>query len=491
MPLRIETRTSSILGLFVVLVVLAGGCSSSTNTNISPSDAGAGAGGSGGGEAGRGGTVTGGAQSSGGSSVTGGVGTGGSVGAGGSGGTDLGTGGAGGLASGEGASAGIDVRGGASSGGTGGVGGLAGGEVAIAGMDGRGGSSGGAAGSAGSTAVTGGAPGTASLAFATDRVIVTGVRGTSTPPATTVIQLHNGGQAPVQITSLTVTGTDQALFKVTAPSVPATLAAGADIPVTVQLLTTSASLPPAPSNKDKGGTLLTGTLTASSSAGTAQAVAYGLVMIQANYEATLGQILTTLGYKITVGRAQDNWNPNTSMDAKDLPGVEVGTDEVAAKHFVKAGAGNVTLTVIARFSPYGALPYGWYPSTSSTTRNVVGTMAMITDAQTNNKARMVLPPLVAGTMTTFDPGSAPFGLWVYTDQVTQKYESGGKAANGDYNFSDDALNSPANAHRFKTYQLKDASGTVIAQSYLVAVEEAGNGDYQDYVYLLGNVKPAP
>ena len=124
-------------------------------------------------------------------------------------------------------------------------------------------------------------------------------------------------------------------------------------------------------------------------------------------------------------------------------------------------------------------------------RNVVGTMSMVTDAQTNNKARMVFPPLAANSGTTFDPGSAAFGLWVYTDQVTQKYESGGKAVNGDYDFSDDALNSPANVHRFKTYPLKDATGATVAQTYLVAVEEAGNGDYQDYVYVIGNVNPAP
>ena len=64
---------------------------------------------------------------------------------------------------------------------------------------------------------------------------------------------------------------------------------------------------------------------------------YGLVLIQANYEATLGQILIALGYKLDVGQAQNNWNPNTSMMAANLPGVEAGTDEVAAPHFVKAG----------------------------------------------------------------------------------------------------------------------------------------------------------
>ena len=216
-----------------------------------------------------------------------------------------------------------------------------------------------------------------------------------------------------------------------------------------------------------------------------------MVLIQANYEATLGQILIALGYKLDVGQAQNNWNPNTSMMAANLPGVEAGTDEVAAPHFVKAGTGSVTMTLVARFSPPGVLPYGWYPSTSATTLNTVGTMSMTTDAQTSDKARMIAPPLQAGSATTFDPGSGAFGLWVFSDQKTEKYNEGGNVINGDYDYSQDALNAPANVHRFKSYPLKDASGAALAQKYLVAVEEAGNGDYQDYVFVLGNVSPAP
>ena len=63
--------------------------------------------------------------------------------------------------------------------------------------------------------------------------------------------------------------------------------------------------------------------------------------------------------------------------------------------------------------------------------------------------------------------------------------------NGDDDFSQDALNAPANVHRMKAYLLRDAAGAPIPHGYLVAVEEAGNGDYQDYVFVLGNVDPAP
>jgi len=460
--------------------------------------------------------------SNGGPSTTGSGGaSGGQVGSGG-----LGSGG--GAAQGGGGSAGTGTAGGAGSSaiGTGGL-------VGSGGASGRGGgtggvATGGATGGSGSGGAAGTGPGgshgtgtggsgaagsgSSEVAFGSDRVIVTGVRATTTPAATSSINLHNGGATSVQVTGLTIAGTAQltlgpsgtavtatsapvagaALFQIVGPpSFPATLAPGMDLPVTVQLLTTAANLPAAPTNKDTGCTLLTANLTATLSSGSAQAVVYGLVLIQANYEATLGQILIALGYKLDVGQAQNNWNPNTSMMAVNLPGVEAGTDEVAAPHFVKAGSGNVSMTLVARFSPPGVLPYGWYPSTSATTLNTVGTMSMTTDAQTSDKARMIAPPLAAGSATTFDPGSGAFGLWVFSDQKTEKYNEGGNVINGDYDYSQDALNAPANVHRFKSYPLKDASGASLAQKYLVAVEEAGNGDYQDYVFVLGNVSPAP
>jgi hypothetical protein len=60
-----------------------------------------------------------------------------------------------------------------------------------------------------------------------------------------------------------------------------------------------------------------------------------------------------------------------------------------------------------------------------------------------------------------------------------------------YDFTQDALNTPANVHRIKSYPLTDSTGTPVPNMYMVAVEEAGNGDYQDYVFTLGNVTVAP
>jgi hypothetical protein len=340
----------------------------------------------------------------------------------------------------------------------------------------------------------GGAPASTGVAFESDRVSVTGVRGTTTPAASTVIRLHNTGSSAASVSGITLSGANAALFKVSSPTTfPVSLAPGAELAVTLEMTTTGAGLPAPPADKNTGCTFLTGTLTANLGSGTAQAAVYGLLMIQANYEATLGQILIALGYQLNVGKAQNNWNPNTSMNASTLPGVEAGTDEVAASRFMKAGTGNVGLVLVARFSPVGALPYGWYSSTSGCPAGctTVGTMAQISDAQTSDKARMIMPPPGAGSLSSFDPGTATFGLWVYSDQKTQKFDEGGTVANGDWDYSEDSLNVPGGPHRFKSYPLKDAAGTAIAHSYLVAVEEAGNGDYQDYVFVLSNVTAVP
>ena len=373
------------------------------------------------------------------------------------------------------------------SGGAAGARGAAGADAGGA-LDGLGG-----AGSGGEPGAAGGSAGTSSsLRIVTawpNGVILTGVRDFISPVLSQAVQVHNSGTAPVSVTALTIGGSRPAAFQVAATTpLPLVLAGGADVTVTIEALTTMAVLPPAPP-QNSGATLVTSTLTVSAGVLSAQANLFGLVLTTETHEPTLGQILTTLGYKLNVGAAQDNANPISPSDASKLPGIESNSDEVAAPLFVKAASGNVTLLPVARFSPKGPMPFGWYPKGSPSTRNAVGTMASIPDAQTSNKARMVLSPITGGQ--SFDPAAAAFGIWVYTDQLSQRFDTGGTATNGDYAYSEDAPNSPPNTHRSKVYPLKDGAGIALSNQYLIAIEEAGNGDYQDYVFVLGNAKVAP
>ncbi len=97
------------------------------------------------------------------------------------------------------------------------------------------------------------------------------------------------------------------MFKIGAtPAFPAALPAGAELSITVEMSTTGLGLPADPADKNTGCVMLNGTLTATTDAGNAVASVYGLLLAKVNYEATLGQILTTLGYAINVGKAQNN-----------------------------------------------------------------------------------------------------------------------------------------------------------------------------------------
>ena len=483
-------RSRRCSGLWGLCAVIAG-CGASSSTSPSGSGGATGSGGGAGSQTAEGGT---GGRSTAGTAGTGGglTGFGGNAGSSstGTGGTGtIGTGGTG--TTGIGGSAGTaGVSGGAGHVGTGGTGGPGSGGSAATG--GAGGSS--SSGGSGGSVSTGGS--LTIMASWPSGAIMTGVRDVTTPALPTqILRVHNGGTTPLTITALTVGGTDKAAFQITSsPQLPASLAAGASLAVTVQASTATGSLPPAPV-QNSGAALAIATLTATAGAVTAQANLYDLVLTSTTHEPTLGEILTTLGYnKLNVGVAQNDANPISPSDASKLPkGIEAGTDEVAGQLFTKAGPGNVTMVEVARFSPKGPMPFGWYPMGSPTTHNMAGIMATIPSDTQNNQtgqdsegARMVLSP-VTGSQS-FDPGAMTFGLYVYSDQLSQKYDTGGTASNGDYDYSEDAPNSPPGTHRTKVYPLKDATGALVANTYLVAVEEAGNGDYQDYVFVLGNVK---
>jgi hypothetical protein len=46
-------------------------------------------------------------------------------------------------------------------------------------------------------------------------------------------------------------------------------------------------------------------------------------------------------------------------------------------------------------------------------------------------------------------------------------------------------------HRVRVWPLADRAGAPMTGSYLLGCEEATNGDYRDYLFVLSNVKPAP
>jgi hypothetical protein len=339
--------------------------------------------------------------------------------------------------------------------------------------------------SAGSGGQLGGATGSADLTAEPAQGLWTGVRyytgstpsgrtsGPQAPPEKT-FKLHNGGSAALAL-MLSLTGADAAKFKIVAPATqPLDLAAGADADVRLTVVTDNAMLSPAPAQND-GATVLNASLEVAGADKKLSVRNYALVLTYAELEPTFGQILRAFPDWTTKlpSWLPDNANPNPSS----LPGVVAETDEVAAPAFERLDATKpVTLRPLARFSPAGLVPFGWYEPTKIADRTTAGTLAMQPDPQTNDKARMLEPPLASGN-TSFEPGVAKFGIWMAPAGVGVLTSNDADGFDGQ--------------HRVRAFTLRDSQGAVVPGSFLIGGEEAKNGDYQDYVFLLTNVKPSP
>ncbi len=298
--------------------------------------------------------------------------------------------------------------------------------------------------------------------------------GPQAPPEKT-FKLHNASSAALALT-LSLTGADAAKFKLVSPAMPQLqLAAGADAEVKLSIVTDNAMLSPAPAQND-GATVFNASLEVAAGDKKLSIRNYALVLTYAELEPTFGQILKAYPQWSTKlpSWLPDSANPNPGTP---LPGVVAGTDEVAAPAFERLDATKpVTLQPLGRFSPAGLVPFGWYEPSKIAGRTTAGTLAMQTDPQTNDKARMLEPPLASGTMS-FEPSVAKFGIWMAPAGVGLLTSNDADGFDGQ--------------HRVRAFTLHDAQGAVVPGSFLIGGEEAKNGDYQDYVFVLTNAKPSP
>jgi hypothetical protein len=97
------------------------------------------------------------------------------------------------------------------------------------------------------------------------------------------------------------------------------------------------------------------------------------------------------------------------------------------------------------------------------------------------------PPLAEGASTSFDPGDAPFGLWISNDGL----KDGGV-------FSQPQVVAAVNARLAKQpykamiYPNRDkASGKIIPHSFIIGWEYSTNDDFQDVVCQVDNVELIP
>ena len=280
-------------------------------------------------------------------------------------------------------------------------------------------------------------------------LVFSGVKNTQT--ATKPVTVTNTGTTPLTISSVSTTGTDATSFTVT--GTPQTLAVGAAATFTARFNPTTVGVKSA-------------AITVASDDATKPTFTIGLYGLSTNgeqgdNEPPLKSVVDTLGRPINVG--------GTGLILGTNP-APIG-DEVSAPLFVRAAAGVVSMKPVARYSPDELLPFGWYTSpTGDPVTNEVATIATHNEQTLN-------PAIVAGGASSFDPGTASFGLYVDSKSFGRK------------SFTQDGLNTNI-PHAARTYPAKDRTGALIPNTYLVGFEDAQNGDYQDYVFEVSNVRPA-
>jgi len=190
--------------------------------------------------------------------------------------------------------------------------------------------------------------------------------------------------------------------------------------------------------------------------------------LEGKNEPPLENVVNTLGYGIDIG-----WTSLGNTVDPDLQG-----DELPPSLFRKSGSGSAQMIPVARYSPPFSLPYGYYTQElDSIKKHEVGVLA---DSDAYPEHQTLNPALASGKIS-FDPGNTLFGFYT----TSPSHDA----------FSEDKWNAlwfkKNVAHATRIYELKNAKGELLKNAYLVCFEEASNGDYQDYVFVLKNIEAVP
>jgi hypothetical protein len=174
----------------------------------------------------------------------------------------------------------------------------------------------------------------------------------------------------------------------------------------------------------------------------------------------------------------------------DLANPVVTTVTAVPGLFVKAGKGPVTYTPVIALGLETVTRGGWYTPgkepAAPAKHELWSYKVKNTTADLENN-RNLPPPRLEGSTTTFDPGDAPFGLWVSNDGLND----GGV-------FTQPRVVAAVNArlarqpYKAMIYPNRDkATGKVVPHSYIIGWEYSTNDDFQDVVCQVDNVDLPP
>ena len=167
----------------------------------------------------------------------------------------------------------------------------------------------------------------------------------------------------------------------------------------------------------------------------------------------------------------------------DLANPVATTPEATPGLFRKAGPGPVVYTPEIALGLEVRISGGYYLAGKGTPdRRPLWSYRYKNTATDVDTGAHLPPPLEAGASTRFDPGDAPFGLWVGNEQFKDEVYTEPRLV---------AAHSPRLAkqpYKAMIYAVRDKAGKVVPRSYLIGWEYSTNDDFQDVVCRVDNVE---
>ncbi|WP_229723777.1 malectin domain-containing carbohydrate-binding protein, partial [Deinococcus aerolatus] len=306
-----------------------------------------------------------------------------------------------------------------------------------------------------------------------DRMVFSRIGSLATPPPNGVhdratVRVRNTGSGPVKVTGLPITGP---WTLDPAPTLPATIAAGGFLDVRLRFT--------AESGKFHAGTVGVATNAQAAPGQTIQLSGLWQSVSENNQEPYLEDIVqTAFGFKTVFAPSKNN-NALNGINQKGK--VTPQGDEVIAPYWQRADSSQpVTVQQLAAYHTQGdTSKLRWFTKGAADSNTVL--------TQKGVDAQSVLPRRDGSeelAITTFMPSAQTFGFKVDS-------ENSDPTLNNQTKDRSNGCKDPCGQH-VRFFKAKDPKGNVMPNTYLLIMDYAGiNYDYNDNIYLISNIKPAP
>nr|WP_244977345.1 NPCBM/NEW2 domain-containing protein [Deinococcus humi] len=311
-----------------------------------------------------------------------------------------------------------------------------------------------------------------------DRMVFNRIGSLASPPPNGVhdratVRVKNTGSSPLRVTDLPITGPWQLDPK---PTFPVTIAPGGFLDVRLRFVAQSLSA--------QGGKFHTGTVNVVTNAQTAAGQTIQLAGLwqsesENNQEPYLEDIVqTAFGFKTAFAPSKNN---NASNGINQKGKVTPQGDEVIAPYWQRADSSKpVAVQQLAAYHTQGdRAVLRWF------TKGITDSNTIL--AQKGVDAQSVLPRKDGSeelAAATFTPSAQTFGFRVDS-------ESSDPVLNNQTKDRNNGCVDPCGQH-VRFFKAKDQSGQIMPDTYLLIMDYSGiNYDYNDNIYLVSNLKPAP